>query len=70
MRLVSVAGLTLPAPLSAHAPCPCRWEEGLDEFKKDLMELFIWTTFQTSLNLDGEAVGRENLIKLSKVHVA
>ena len=40
----------------------CRWEFGLSELQRDLIEAYQWTTFKDTAERDGQVVDRRDLM--------
>ena len=40
-----------------------RWEFGLEDFRKDLMEVFAWVTFKSKTTIEGRQVERAELMR-------
>lgn len=60
----------------AHVPPPPttvlpmrRWEYSLEELKRDLIEVYAWSTFKTTIDVDGELADREEAMRPTRMDI-
>lgn len=46
-----------------------RWEYSLEELKRDLIEVYAWSTFKTTIDVDGEPADREEAMRPTRMDI-
>ena len=46
-----------------------RWEYSLEELKRDLIEVYAWSTFKTTIDVDGELADREEAMRPTRMDI-